>query len=147
MARALTRLAPVTATPETPVPGTPVPATAGPVTDGPPRLAVIGGGQLARMMAQAAVGLGVEIRLLAEGPDVSAAQVVRDTLVGRLSATGELDIDELGLTFEELDLIDRVYVIACGTSYHAGLVAKNLIEAWMPSVADVIAAVKRTLYV
>ncbi len=47
-----------------------------------PALAVIGGGQLARMMAQAAVGLGVPIRLLAEGPDVSAAQVVRDTEVG-----------------------------------------------------------------
>jgi 5-(carboxyamino)imidazole ribonucleotide synthase len=34
------------------------------------------------MMAQAAVALGVPIRLLAEGPDVSAAQVVRDPLVG-----------------------------------------------------------------
>jgi 5-(carboxyamino)imidazole ribonucleotide synthase len=48
----------------------------------PPSLAVIGGGQLARMMAQAAVALGVPLRLLAEGPDVSAAQVVRDPLVG-----------------------------------------------------------------
>jgi 5-(carboxyamino)imidazole ribonucleotide synthase len=47
-----------------------------------PVLAVIGGGQLARMMAQAAVALGVPIRLLAEGPDVSAAQVVRDPHVG-----------------------------------------------------------------
>ena len=47
-----------------------------------PVLAVIGGGQLARMMAQAAVGLDVPIRLLAEGPDVSAAQVVRDPAVG-----------------------------------------------------------------
>lgn len=57
-------------------------------------------------------------------------RVVRDTLVGRLAPTGELDIDELGLSFEELNLIDRVYVIACGTSYHAGLIAKNLIEGW-----------------
>ncbi|HVH95250.1 MAG TPA: 5-(carboxyamino)imidazole ribonucleotide synthase, partial [Nocardioidaceae bacterium] len=48
----------------------------------PPALAVIGGGQLARMMTQAAVGLGVSIRLLAEGPEVSAAQVVRDPVVG-----------------------------------------------------------------
>ncbi|MGZ4442646.1 MAG: 5-(carboxyamino)imidazole ribonucleotide synthase [Nocardioidaceae bacterium] len=47
-----------------------------------PVLAIIGGGQLARMMAQAAVGLGVPLRLLAEGPDVSAAQVVADTTVG-----------------------------------------------------------------
>lgn len=45
-------------------------------------LAVVGGGQLARMMAQAAVALGVPIRLLAEGPEVSAAQVVRDPMVG-----------------------------------------------------------------
>lgn len=57
-------------------------------------------------------------------------RVVRDTLVGRLASSGELDIDELGLTPEELSLVDRVYVIACGTSYHAGLIAKNLIEGW-----------------
>ena len=55
--------------------------------------------------------------------------MVRDTLAGRL-AGGALAIDELGLTLEELNLIDRVYVIACGTSYHAGLIAKNLIEGW-----------------
>lgn len=47
-----------------------------------PHLAVIGGGQLARMMQQAAIGLGIHIRLLAEGPDVSAAQVILDHIVG-----------------------------------------------------------------
>ncbi|MCW2749008.1 MAG: 5-(carboxyamino)imidazole ribonucleotide synthase [Aeromicrobium sp.] len=47
-----------------------------------PELAVIGGGQLARMMQQAAIGLGVHIRLLAEAPDVSAAQVIPDHVVG-----------------------------------------------------------------
>jgi 5-(carboxyamino)imidazole ribonucleotide synthase len=47
-----------------------------------PALAVIGGGQLARMMAPAAVALGVPLRLLAEGPDVSAAQVIPDCVVG-----------------------------------------------------------------
>lgn len=67
-------------------------------------------------------------------------RVVRDTLVGRLSPSGELDIDELGLSFEELDLIDRVYVIACGTSYHAGLIAKNLIEGWARIPCEVEAA-------
>ena len=56
-------------------------------------------------------------------------RVIRDTLAGRLVG-GELFIDELDMTPEELDLIDRVYVIACGTSYHAGLIAKNLIEGW-----------------
>ncbi len=66
-------------------------------------------------------------------------RVVRDTLVGRM-AGGELTIDELGLSLEELNLIDRVYVIACGTSYHAGLIAKNLIEMWARIPCEVEAA-------
>jgi 5-(carboxyamino)imidazole ribonucleotide synthase len=45
-------------------------------------VAVIGGGQLARMMAEPAAALGIPLRLLAEGPDVSAAQVIPDHLVG-----------------------------------------------------------------
>lgn len=56
-------------------------------------------------------------------------RVIRDTLAGRLVG-GSLVIDELDLSPAELNLIDRVYVIACGTSYHAGLIAKNLIEGW-----------------
>ena len=43
---------------------------------------VIGGGQLARMMYEAATGLGLRMRLLAEGPDTSAATVVHDVTVG-----------------------------------------------------------------
>lgn len=45
-------------------------------------IGVIGGGQLARMMHAASIGLGLRVRLLAEGPDVSAAQVVREVAVG-----------------------------------------------------------------
>jgi 5-(carboxyamino)imidazole ribonucleotide synthase len=47
-----------------------------------PRVAVIGGGQLARMMAQPAIALGIELRLLAESEGASAAQVIPDHLVG-----------------------------------------------------------------
>ena len=43
---------------------------------------IVGGGQLARMMYEASVGLGIRVALLAEGPDVSAAQVVHDVTVG-----------------------------------------------------------------
>ena len=66
-------------------------------------------------------------------------RVVRDTLVGRMTPAGELDIDELGLSLEELNDIDRVYVIACGTSYHAGLVAKYWLEslAGLPTSVEV----------
>ena len=67
-------------------------------------------------------------------------RVVRDTLVGRLSVAGGIDIDELGLSLEELNDVDRVYVIACGTSYHAGLIAKNLIESWARIPTEVEAA-------
>lgn len=56
-------------------------------------------------------------------------RVVRDTLAGRMSGR-EIVIDELTLSRQELNFIDRVYIIGCGTSYHAGLIAKNLIEAW-----------------
>lgn len=66
-------------------------------------------------------------------------RVVRDTLVGRLNGAGELRIDELGLSYDELAAIDRVSIIACGTSYHAALIAKSLIEGWarIPCEAEV----------
>ncbi|MBA3234069.1 MAG: 5-(carboxyamino)imidazole ribonucleotide synthase [Propionibacteriales bacterium] len=47
-----------------------------------PVVGVVGAGQLARMMQQAAVGLGVPLRLLAETADSPAAQVIADTMVG-----------------------------------------------------------------
>jgi len=49
---------------------------------GTPVVGIIGGGQLARMMHAASIGLGVRVALLAEGADVSAAQVVHDVTVG-----------------------------------------------------------------
>jgi 5-(carboxyamino)imidazole ribonucleotide synthase len=50
-----------------------------------PRVGVVGGGQLARMLAPPAVALGVRLRVLAEGPTASAAQVVLDAPVGAAS--------------------------------------------------------------
>ncbi len=47
-----------------------------------PKVAVIGGGQLARMMAEPAAALGIPLRLLAEAEGVSAAQVIVDHEVG-----------------------------------------------------------------
>ena len=53
--------------------------------------------------------------------------------------TGRVELDELSMTPEELAGIDRIVVAACGTSYHAGLVAKSLIESWarIPVEVDV----------
>ncbi|MEY9934940.1 5-(carboxyamino)imidazole ribonucleotide synthase [Catenulispora sp. GP43] len=47
-----------------------------------PVVGVVGGGQLARMMQQAAIGLGVELRVLAQRPDDPAAQVTPGTVIG-----------------------------------------------------------------
>lgn len=56
-------------------------------------------------------------------------QVVRDTLKGRMSLdTGKVCLDEIGLSSQNLRNIKKVIIIACGTSYHAGLVGKYLIE-------------------
>lgn len=65
-------------------------------------------------------------------------QVVRDTLHGRLSLdTGKVWMGEIGLEPESLAAVKRVVVIACGTSYHAGLVGKCFIESLAKIPVDV----------
>jgi 5-(carboxyamino)imidazole ribonucleotide synthase len=56
-----------------------------------PVVAVVGGGQLARMLAEPAAALGVPLRLLAEAPGVSAAQVIPDHVVGDYRDLGTLE--------------------------------------------------------
>jgi glucosamine--fructose-6-phosphate aminotransferase (isomerizing) len=57
-------------------------------------------------------------------------QAVADTLLGRLGAGGQLSLDEMRLSDDELREIDKIIVVACGTSFHAGLIAKYAIEHW-----------------
>jgi glutamine---fructose-6-phosphate transaminase (isomerizing) len=57
-------------------------------------------------------------------------QALADTLRGRLSASGEIQLDEVRLSDQDLRDVDKVFIVACGTSYHAGLVAKYAIEHW-----------------
>ncbi|WP_346620112.1 glutamine--fructose-6-phosphate transaminase (isomerizing) [Blastococcus montanus] len=57
-------------------------------------------------------------------------QAVADTLLGRLAEDGELVLDEVRLSDQELRDIDKIFVVSCGTSYHAGLIAKYAIEHW-----------------
>ena len=47
-----------------------------------PRIGIVGGGQLARMMAPVAINLGIQLRVLSQTPDDSAAQVIPDTVIG-----------------------------------------------------------------
>jgi len=54
---------------------------------------------------------------------------VRETMRGRLS-NGRLIFDELNLSNEEIKNLEKVQIIACGTSYHAALIGKQVIEKW-----------------
>jgi glutamine---fructose-6-phosphate transaminase (isomerizing) len=56
-------------------------------------------------------------------------QTILDTMRGRYSYdTGEADLADIGLTPSELQAVDRVWIVACGTSWHAGQVGKYLLE-------------------
>jgi glucosamine--fructose-6-phosphate aminotransferase (isomerizing) len=57
-------------------------------------------------------------------------QAVADTLRGRIGSTGEIVLDEVRLTDQDLRDVDKIFIVACGTAYHAGLVAKYAIEHW-----------------
>jgi len=57
-------------------------------------------------------------------------QAVADTLLGRHASDGSLQLDEMRLSDDELRTIDKIIVLACGTSFYAGLVAKYAIEHW-----------------
>jgi glucosamine--fructose-6-phosphate aminotransferase (isomerizing) len=57
-------------------------------------------------------------------------QAIADTLLGRLSDRGDIVLDEVRLTDQDLRDVDKVFIIACGTAYHSGLVAKYAIEHW-----------------
>jgi glutamine---fructose-6-phosphate transaminase (isomerizing) len=57
-------------------------------------------------------------------------QAVADTMLGRLDDDNRLVLDEMRLTDDDLRAIDKIIVVACGTSFHAGLIAKYAIEHW-----------------
>ena len=64
-------------------------------------------------------------------------KAIADTLIGRLSDNGQVQLDELHMSDAEIATIKRISVIACGTAYHAGMVAKYAIEKWAKVPVDV----------
>ncbi len=66
-------------------------------------------------------------------------QAVADTLLDRRGPGGELILDEMRLSVDDLRAIDKVFIVACGSSYHAALVAKYAIEHWvkLPTEVDI----------
>ncbi|AYN39874.1 glutamine--fructose-6-phosphate transaminase (isomerizing) [Streptomyces dangxiongensis] len=57
-------------------------------------------------------------------------KAVADTLLGRIDPAGSLTLDEVRISPSELREIDKVVIVACGTAFHAGLIAKYAIEHW-----------------
>lgn len=64
-------------------------------------------------------------------------KAVADTLIGRLSDNKQIVLDELRMSADEIRALKKITVIACGTAYHAGLVAKYAIEKWAKIPVDV----------
>ncbi|WP_372408315.1 glutamine--fructose-6-phosphate transaminase (isomerizing) [Streptomyces luteireticuli] len=57
-------------------------------------------------------------------------KAVADTLLGRIDAAGQLTLDEVRIPASVLREVDKVVIVACGTAYHAGMIAKYAIEHW-----------------
>ena len=65
-------------------------------------------------------------------------QAIRDTLRGRYTfESGEADLPDIGLTREEFAAVGRIWIVACGTSWHAGLVGKYLFEEMIKTPVQV----------
>lgn len=118
-------------------------------------------GQFARLEQSGAVTVYDEEGLVVDSPatmdidwDASAAtlggyadfmakeiaeqpEAIERLLSGRLGEKG-IVLDELSMSERDLAAIDRVYLIACGTSYHVSLIARTLIQTWakVPVVCD-----------
>lgn len=62
-----------------------------------------------------------------------------ETLNRRLREDGSINLDGISMTREDIERFTRIYIVACGTAYHAGLVGKTLIEglAGIPVEVDV----------
>lgn len=64
---------------------------------------------------------------------------ISDTLHRRIDENGEIKLDGIDISKEELEGLSRIYIVACGTAYHAGLVGKTVIEKYakIPVEVDV----------
>jgi glutamine---fructose-6-phosphate transaminase (isomerizing) len=78
--------------------------------------------------ASAAEKAGYDYFMLKEIAEQPRA--VADTLLGRIGPDGLLRLDEMRLSDEEIREVDKIIIVACGTAYHAGMIAKYAIEHW-----------------
>lgn len=55
-------------------------------------------------------------------------KAIRDTMTSRITLGKKIALDKISITKEQIENIDKIYIIACGTAYHAGVVGKYVIE-------------------
>jgi len=77
---------------------------------------------------EAAEKAGYETFMLKEIHEQPAA--LADTLAERIGASGQVVLEELGLSPDDIRALSRVVIVACGTSSYAGLVGKYALERW-----------------
>ena len=51
-------------------------------------------------------------------------KAIKDTMTSRIMEGKEVTLDDISITKEYLDNVDRVYIVACGNTYHAGVIGK-----------------------
>lgn len=66
-------------------------------------------------------------------------KAIKDTMTSRIALGKDITLDDITITKEQIKNIDRIYIVACGTAYHAGVVGKYAIEklAQIPVEVDV----------
>ena len=79
--------------------------------------------------ASAAEKDGYEYFMLKEIAEQPRA--IADTLRGRFDTSGDIVLDEVRMSDQDFRDVDKVFIVACGSSYHAGMVAKYAIEHWV----------------
>jgi glucosamine--fructose-6-phosphate aminotransferase (isomerizing) len=66
-------------------------------------------------------------------------KAIKDTMTSRVMLGKPITLDKITITKEQIENIDKIYIVACGTAYHAGIVGKYVIEklARIPVEVDV----------
>lgn len=66
-------------------------------------------------------------------------KAIKDTLLPRLRKSDEIKLDSIKITVGNIENLKRIYIIACGTAYHAGLLGKDMIEKHtkIPVIAEI----------
>ncbi|MFL0196120.1 glutamine--fructose-6-phosphate transaminase (isomerizing) [Clostridium sp. WILCCON 0269] len=64
---------------------------------------------------------------------------IKDTMTSRIMMDKPITLDDIKITKEQIKNIDKIYIVACGTAYHAGMVGKYVIEklVGMPVEVDI----------